>query len=164
MYKVNDYVMYKKDVCKVREIKNNKLNGNDYYILVPIDDKSLIIDVPVDNRMGFLRNLISKEEADLLIDNIGNIKPLENVDEKNVDKSYRDLLYNGSHEDLIKIIKTAYLRNVDRVKNNKKIREKDKDYFNQAEKYLYNELAIVYEMTSDEIKNYIIQKVQEKNG
>ena len=43
MYKANDYLVYKKDVCKVREVKKNKMNGLDYYILVPIDDDSLII-------------------------------------------------------------------------------------------------------------------------
>ena len=161
MYKVDDYVVYKKDVCKIREIKNNKLNGNNYYILIPIDDESLVIDVPVDNRMGYLRNILSKEKADSLINNIANIKPLENIDDKYIERTYKDLLYNGTHEDLIKIIKTAYLRNVDRVKNNRKMSEKDSNYFNRAEKYLYNELSIVYHMSFDETKNYIIHKVQE---
>ena len=161
MYKVNDYVVYKKDVCQIREIKNNKLNGNNYYILIPIDDESLIIDVPVDNRMGYLRSILSQEEADSLINNIANIKPLENIDDKYIERTYKDLLYNGTHEDLIKIIKTAYLRNADRMKNNRKISEKDSNYFNRAEKYLYNELSIVYHMNFDETKNYIIHKVQE---
>ena len=67
MYKKDDYVVYKRDVCKIREIKNNKLNGNDYYILVPIDDASLIIDVPTDNKMGYLRDIITKERANDLI-------------------------------------------------------------------------------------------------
>lgn len=161
MYKVNDYVVYKKDVCKIREIKTNKLNGTNYYILIPIDDQSLVIDVPVDNRMGYLRSILSKEEADALINNIINIKPLENIDDKYMERTYKDLLYNGTHEDLIKIIKTAYLRNADRVKNNRKMSEKDSNYFNRAEKYLYNELSIVYHMNFDETKNYIIHKVQE---
>lgn len=161
MFKVNDYVVYKKDVCRIKEIRNNKLNGNDYYILIPIDDESLIIDVPVDNRMGYLRNLLSKEEADSLVDNIYNIKPLENIDDKYIEKTYKELLYSGKHEDLIKIIKTTYLRNADREKNNKKISEKDDTYFNQAEKYLYYELSIVFNMDFEETKNYIIKKVQE---
>ena len=27
MYKANDYLVYKKDVCKVIEVKKNKMNG-----------------------------------------------------------------------------------------------------------------------------------------
>ena len=63
MYKVNDYVVYKKDVCKVKEIRENKLNGNVYYVLIPIYDESLIIDVPVDNKMGYIRDLLSKKDV-----------------------------------------------------------------------------------------------------
>lgn len=164
MNKVNDYVVYKKDVCKVKEIRENKLNGSSYYVLVPVFDESLIIDVPVDNKMGYLRDLLSKKQADNLIDNIVNIEPLENIDSKYIENTYKELFHNGTHEDLIKIIKTTYLRNEDRLKNKKKISEKDSDYFNQAEKYLYNELSIVYNMSFEEIKEYIIHKVEEKDS
>ncbi len=161
MYKANSYVVYKKDVCKIKEIRKNKLNGIEYYILSPIDDKSLIIDVPTDNKMGYLRKIISKKDAEQLINNIPNIKPLTNIDDKYIERKYKELLASGIHENLIKIIKTTYLRNNERIKNNKKISEKDSNYFHQAEKYLYNELAISLHMDFLETKNYIINKVQE---
>ena len=41
-------------------------------------------------------------------------------------------MQNGTHEDLIKIIKTTYLRNKERLDNNKKTTDKDNYYFNQA--------------------------------
>ena len=44
MYKENDYLVYKKDVCRVREIRKNRMNDKDYYILIPITDESLIIE------------------------------------------------------------------------------------------------------------------------
>lgn len=160
MYKVNDYVVYKKSVCRVKEIKNNKLNGIDYYILVPIDDDSLIIDVPVDNRMGYLRDVISKKETEELINSIPSIEPLDNIDDKYIEKTYKDLI-GGDYKDLIKIIKTSYLRNEMRSKNNRRPSEKDLNYFNQAEKYLYNELSISLNMSFDDTKNYIVTRVQE---
>ncbi len=161
LYKINDYLVYKKDVCKVKDIKKNKMNGLNYYILVPIDDDSLIIDIPTDNRMGFIRNIISKEETEKLINKIPNIEPLNNIDDKYIERTYKDLIYNGTHEDLIKIIKTSYLRNEDRVNNKKKLSDKDTKYFEQAEKYLYNELAISLGMNFEETKEYIIHKVNE---
>lgn len=160
MYKVNDYVVYKKSVCKVKEIKNNKLNGIDYYILVPIDDDSLIIDVPVDNRMGYLRDVISKKETEELINSIPSIEPLDNIDDKYIEKTYKDLI-SGDYKDLIKIIKTSYLRNEMRSKNNRRPSDKDLNYFNQAEKYLYNELSISLNMSFNDTKNYIVTRVQE---
>ena len=159
MYKENDDLVYKKDVCKVREVKKNKMNGKDYYILIPITDESLIIEAPADNRMGFIRDVISQEEAKNLIKKIPKIETLENLDDKYIEKTYKELLYNGNLEDLIKIIKTTYIRNDNRIKRNKKISDKDKTYFEKAEEYLYNELSISLNMSFDETKEYIINEV-----
>ena len=159
MFKENDYVMYKKDVCKIKEIRHNNMNGIDYYILVPIDDETLIIDVPTDNRMGYLRNIISKDEAENIIKEIKNIEPLENINDKNIENTYKNLIYNGTHKELNQIIKTSYLRNEARLNEKKKISEKDTKYFDLAEKYLYNELAISLNKSFDETKKYIINSM-----
>lgn len=162
MYKINDYLVYKNDVCKVKNIKKNEINGLDYYILVPTNDDSLIINVPTDNRMGYIKNIITKEEAEKLINDIPKIKPLKNIEDKYIENTYKNLIYNGTREDLIKIIKTTYLRNKERINNKKKISDKDSNYFNKAEKYLYNELSIVLNKTFDETKEYIINRVNEQ--
>ena len=54
------------------------MNGKDYYILIPITNESLIIEAPADNRMGFIRDVISKEEAEKLIKKIPKVETLEN--------------------------------------------------------------------------------------
>ena len=41
MFKINDYVVYKSDVCKVVDIRHNNMKKEDYYVLVPILDNSL---------------------------------------------------------------------------------------------------------------------------
>lgn len=156
MYKINDYIVYRHDVCKIKEIK--KIKDKDYYVINPIDDNSLIINTPADNKMGYIRDILSKEEAKRIIDSIKDIKTIENINEKNVEITYKELLNSYSYENLIKIIKTTYERNNNRLLNNKKISEKDDTYFKLAEKYLYNELAISLNTTSEEIKNYIINK------
>lgn len=159
MFKENDYLVYKRDVCKVKEVRKNKLTGINYYILVPIDDNSLIIDVPIDNRLGYIRSVIDKAEAEKLINSIPKVKEISNVDDKTLERLFKELLFHGTHEDLIKIIKTTYLRNKNREENNKKLSEKDLDYFNKAERYLYNELSISLNKSFDETKEYIISKV-----
>ena len=158
MYKTNDYLIYGKDVCKVHEIEEKKFNNEDYYILRPINNESLKISVPVTNKNGKIRDLITKEEIENLINKIPNIDIITTED-KFIENEYKKLLNNGSHEDLIKIIKTTYLRNKERLDNNKKIAEKDKNYFELAEEYLYNEFSIVLEKTLEETKNYIINAV-----
>lgn len=160
MYNVGEYVVYKKDVCKIVAINEKKFMDMDYYELVPFNDETLKIDVPVNNKMGYLRPLISKEEVDRIIKNMPNIKPIESQD-RLIENEYRNLLNTNKHEDLVKIIKTTYLRNKERIDNNKKIGGKDDEYFKQAENYLYNEFSIVLGMSYEDTKKYVIEKVEE---
>lgn len=164
MYKVNDIVVYKRDLCKVVEIRKNRLTNLNSYIMVPILDESLKIEVPVDNNLPYIRDVISKEEADNLIKKIPNIKTLQ-LDSKNLDSEYKYLYNSASLEDLITIIKTTYLRNDERLKTRKKVSEKDSSFFEKAEKSLYNELAISYNMSYENTRDYVINEMEkiEKN-
>jgi len=156
MYNIGDYIVYLKDVCKISAIKEKYMNDMDYYILIPINDTSLKLNVPVSNK--FIRNLISKDEINKIIDNILNIDILD-FDDKMIEFEYKKLLNTGLHEDLIKIIKTSYIRNKKRIDNKKKISDKDKTYFELAEKYLYTEFSIVLDMSFDETRDYVIENV-----
>lgn len=160
MYKINDVVMYKRDVCRIKDIKINSLNGNEYYVMVPLTDDSLIIDTPVENRLGYIKDLISLDEVKTLINEIPSLEPFENLDDKNIEMYYKNAIYNGTHRDLICVIKSSYIRNENRVKNKKKISEKDDKYFKLAEKYLYTEFGSVLNMSFDEVKDYILNEVQ----
>lgn len=155
MYNIGDYVLYKRDVCKVKNIK--KRENVDYYELEPIDDNSLKIEIPVNNKL--IKDLIDKEEIKQLITKISSIDIIE-CNDKLLESEYKKLLSTGNKEDLIRIIKTTYLRNKERLDNKKKISDKDNTYFQKAERILYNEFSIVLNMTYDETKEYIINQVE----
>ena len=154
MFKVNDYLVYGKDVCLVKEIK--KLNDQDYYSLVPVNDDSLKITIPINSDK--IRSLISKEEANKLIKEIPSIETI-NTEDKFLESEYKRLLTNGTHKDLITIIKTAYLRNKERLSKKKRIMDKDKEYLNDAEEILYNEFKIVLDLSYEDTKDYINKNV-----
>ncbi len=159
MYKKGDYVVYRHDICTIKDIRKNKLNGITYYVMNPIDDDSLIIDIPIEDRMGYLRDVISSDDAKNLIERIRNIDPIEDINEKNLEIKYKELLNTGKYDGLIQIIKTTFLRNESRASNKKKISEKDSNYFKLAEKYLYNELSISLNMSVEDVKDYIFRVV-----
>ena len=156
MYKVNDYVVYKKDVCKITDIKEKK--GELYYNLVPVSDNSLKIDLPVNNEQVLIRSLISREEVDEIINKMPDISILTSTNNM-LENNYKELLRDGSFQSLIKIIKTAYLRNKEREENNKKKSDRDEYYLGLAEKYLYTEFSIVLGLSFDETREYIIAKI-----
>ena len=156
MFNVGNLLIYKKDVCKVEEIKPKYINDTDYYILTPTTDNSLKIQIPTNS--SAIRTLITKERVKEIINSIPKIEVIK-TESKTLENDYKQLMQSGTHEDLIKIIKTTYLRNKERLDNNKKTTDKDNYYFNQAETYLYNELSVVLNLTYDETKKYIIDEV-----
>ena len=156
MYKVNDYVVYKKDVCKITDIKEKK--GELYYNLVPVSDSSLKIDLPVNNEQVFIRSLINKNEVDKIIKQMPEIEVLTSTNNM-LENNYKELLRDGSFQSLVKIIKTAYLRNKEREENSKKKSDRDEYYLGLAEKYLYTEFSIVLGLSLDETRDYIIAKI-----
>ena len=62
MFNINEFVVYKKEVCIIKEIKENQLNHNQYYVLIPVIDNSLRIEVPINNKFNYIRKLVTKEE------------------------------------------------------------------------------------------------------
>lgn len=163
MYNINDYIIYRNEVCKIKEIKTNKINNKDYYVLVPLNDESLIIDTPVDNKLGKIRKIISKEEVENIIKEIPNIDTIECPNDKMYEIEYKRLLEEGSHESLIKIIKTTYLRNKNRIDSKRKISDKDDKYFKKSEELLYSEFSVSLNISYDEAKNYVIKSVESIN-
>ena len=104
---------------------------------------------------------MTKEEVDKIIDMIPYVEVI-NVNDKLIENEYKKLLQDGDHIGLIKIIKTTYLRNEDRINNKKKISEKDDNYFNLAERYLYSEFAVALGISFGDVKDYVVERVKEK--
>ena len=163
MYKLNDYVVYRKDICKIKDIKEKYYNEEDYYILESLTDKSLKINLPVSLGDDVLRDLISKDEVEEIIREIPEIDLVKTSD-KFLEHEYKELMHSGTHRDLIKIIKTTYARNKERAESKRRIAEIDTTYFEMAEKYLYNEFSIVLDLSFDDTKKYILDKVKEQTA
>lgn len=158
MYKSGDVVVYGRDVYRIKDVKDNYLFNKTYYIMNPIDDDSLVTSVPVDTT-SYLRDVITKEEAEELIAKISFIEIVQASD-RDIEYEYKQLLRENTLEGLITIIKTTYMRNMMRQNQNKRISEKGGQYFNRAERQLYNELSISLHLTVDDTKRYVIDSVE----
>ena len=112
MYKVNDKIIYKREVCIIKEIKEKYYHEKDYYCISPITDRTLTINIPVDSPL--IKDILTKEQALNIIDSISKVEPILSDDKS-------------------------------------------------LENYLYTSLSIPMNMTYEECKDYIIEKL-EKEG
>lgn len=144
------YIVYRKQVCEVVKEENG------LYELVPIRDKSIKYKIPT--KSNLLREVISKGEVDDLIKRIPDIEVVDNTD-RLIEQVYKELMSSGTHEDLVKIIKTTYMRNQVRISNNKKTSDRDNEYFERAENYLYDELSIALGLSYEDTKLYVMKKI-----
>lgn len=155
MYKINDYIVYKRDICKISEIK--QIKGIDYYIVSPVIDDSLTISLPVDSEL--IRSVIKPEEAVMMIENIKDIPILSATNDKALENIYKKLIISDSCSDLISVIKTTYLRNKNRTDTGKKCGSVDSYYFEEAEKKLYAEFSIALGLSIEQVREYIIDSI-----
>lgn len=158
MYKVGDFVVYRRDVCKVVGLSKKYRNDEDYYKLAPTSDLTLTINTSVMDSNKLFRPVMSNADAQKLIAGIKDINTIVS-DENLLEPIYKDLVSSGNQEDLMKVIKTTYFRRENRPANGKKCSEKNKVYFRMAEKMLYRELAVALNKTYDETKEYIVGKI-----
>ena len=160
MYNINDVVVYRRDVCQVADLRKSDTTGELCYVLVPYGstDGSMTMQVPVSNKGGHLRDLISREQIDELIVNTPDIETLESKP-ANMKSQYAALMKGDSLEDLVCIIKTSYLRNDERMKNHKKLASIDAEYLEKAEKLLFSELSIALGMPYEESKAFFEKEV-----
>ena len=79
MYNIDDIVVYRRDVCRVVGKQKSSFTGEMCYVLVPYGavDNSVTMQVPVSNKGGHLRDVVSKERIDELCRSASCMETLE---------------------------------------------------------------------------------------
>lgn len=165
MFEKGEYVVYgSKGVCEVVDVITMDLEGIPkdrlYYVLHPCDQKEGRIFTPVDNEKTVIRRIISKKEADTLINEIPNIDGLWISNDKLRELKYKECIRSCECREWIRIMKTLYLRGQERLASGKKITATDSRYLKQAEENLYSELSISLNIPREQMEQYIADKIE----
>ena len=161
MFSIGDKVMYGgTGVCEVKDITSLKLSGmdraRDYYVLKPLY-QSGTIQTPVDNEKIPIRPVMSRLEAEELVDGI----PLISANicyEKNLSalrNHYQQQLNTFDCRDLIRMTKSIYAKKKDAESRQKKIGMTDEKFLRRAEDLLFGELAVALDIPRDDVRDYI---------
>lgn len=132
----------------------------EYYTLTPVFGSGKIY-IPVDTKV-FMRPVISREEAELLIRKIPQIQE-ENCEIKNqkiLEDQYKEALRAHQCEKLVELIKTAYTRKRYCERNGKRAGKTDLQYLKIAKTLLHQELSVALELPMDQVEEYVTDIVK----
>lgn len=160
MYQVGDLIIYEQTgVCRIDEIGAPAVpyldKGKTYYTMAPMYSTETIY-VPVDTK-AFMRPIMARAEAEELIRRIPAIGE-ETIEIKNLQMlsiHYQASFQTHDCNDLVRLIKTVYLKNENAQKSGKKPGKIDERYLKRAEDLLYGELAAALGIPRECVPDYI---------
>lgn len=148
-----------KGVCTVENISTLDIGGVDkqrkYYILKPRYQAGSTVYVPVDAAEGSMRRVLSREEADRLIDAIPQLPLIDIANDKLSEQTYKEHMKENCCEEWVRVIKTIYQRREKRLQAGRKVTAVDARYIHLAQENLYGELAVALNLDREDVEAYI---------
>ena len=162
MFSVGDKIIYGENgVCTVDKIDTLPMSGASrdkvYYHLSPFVGSGLYY-APVDSGV-YMRPVMSREEAEALIDAMPGIEPAVCNDNRfnHVDAFYKDLFKQHSCEALVAIVKGLRLRMAERKTKSSRAEATLK----RARDMLHGELAVALDLDLQDVEEYIRNRIGE---
>ncbi|HAE52960.1 MAG TPA: transcriptional regulator [Ruminococcus sp.] len=164
MYSLNEAVVYASyGVCVIEAIETHDFSGEniEYYVLRPVGDMRNKFYVPTSNSSltEKMRKVYSKDEVEKLIDVMPDEDFIWIDNEIQRKEEYRHIIESGDRHQLVKLIKTLYIRRSELSKQHKKLRSADERFLSEAENILYDEFAYALEIPRDEVVGYIKKRI-----
>ena len=160
MYSIGDMVMYGSfGICKVTAIEKRDLTGEEqeYYILKHINSEKNIFYVPTNNdkALSKMHRICSKAEVDELIFHMNSEGLIWIDNDIKRKEEYSRIIKDADKHEIIRLIKTLYLRRKELAESGKKLRSMDENYLSLAENMLFEEFAYALDIDKSEVVEYI---------
>ncbi len=164
MFEVGDVIVYGSNgVCRVKSIspsKDQKEKGRLYYELSPVY-RDCVIYTPADNQKVFMRPVISREDAEALIDEIPSIcaQGYHNRVLRQLTEHYEEAIRSHDCRELVRMLMSLYSKRQELESQKRKFGLVDERYMKRAEELLHGELAVALGLEIEEVQPYIEQRV-----
>lgn len=166
MFNVGDLVLYGfTGVCRVNEIKAISFdNPNEkvlYYVLGPLY-QDCTISTPVNNNRIPMRPILTLEEAENLIQKIPELDTgmFHSSVLRELTEFYDQYLQTYASDKLVKLCLSVYNKRSILQEENRKLGATDERYLKQAEDLLFGELAVIFDISPDEVAALIAKKLK----
>lgn len=168
MFRIGDYVYYASGgVCSVSDICYAPLSGmpqdRQYYVLRPAVGADGVMYVPVNSEVVFLRGLLSKEEAETLLEQIPSIQAIEETNAKALREKYLEAMRRHDPVEWVRVIKTVHgrIRRLAEHSKTQRISDTERSFAEDAKRYLYTELAITLGVSLEEMRTSLRAQIEQ---
>lgn len=164
MYKVGDYVIYSGNgICRIEDRMHLDMEGIDenqwFFLVVPVEEQATRLYIPVEKIENKTRRVMNESEAWKLMDGVVQIDELEIPNDRMREQIYKQAVLSNDPIQLIRVIKTIFVRKKQREAEGKKNTVIDERYFKLAENNLYDELAFAIGRDKEEIPALIEERI-----
>jgi len=165
MFQAGELVVYSTTgVCRVEAITKPNLSGADrnreYYQLKPLQQDGVIY-CPVDNPKVSIRPVISREEAEKLIDLIPTMEAeaCRAPTLQALAQHYQEAVRSHNCKDLIEMMMSIYAKRRQAEAQKRRLGMVDERYMKQAERLLHGEFSAALGIPFEEVGDYIAKRV-----
>ena len=151
-------------VCRVEEITTPDITradrGRRYYLLKPLYQDGVIY-APVDSDKVPIRPVISREEAEALIDLIPSIRAeaYHGPTLQALAQHYQSAVRSHDCRDLVELMMSIYAKRRQAEAQKRRLGMVDERFMKQAERLLYGELSVALDIPFDQVEPYIARRV-----
>lgn len=161
MYQIGQYIVYgNTGVCRVEGLLEKPPLGL-YYVLKPLYESGTIY-TPAENPKVFMRPVISRDEAEALIDQIPQIvaQPDRTKNLQELRDHYRTATCSHNCADLIQLTMSIYAKKKEQEERGRRFGQVDERFMKQAENILFGEFSVALGIPREEVHDYISNRVE----
>lgn len=164
MYEIESVVMHiTNGICKIKDIQEKSFTQNinqKYYVLQPVFETGTTLFVPIENNPARIRTLLTKEEINGMMQTLVNQqdKPWINDDNQRL-SHFKTVLKNGNQQEILSMLHTIYLKQIQKKQSGKKLRFTDERVKNAAEKLVQQEFSYVLQIPQEEVPDWICSHI-----
>lgn len=164
MFKVGDVVVYSvHGLCRINDICEKSIADETkmYYVLNPLDQPSLTISTPVENK-GLIMEMMDKEEAEDLLYSFAKPGAAWIHEVRKRISYYSETLKSGDRRQIAGVLNTLMRKHLEASMNNKRLYEQDRRLMENIQNVLFKELAMVLDKSLDEVYSLVEEMVMKQ--
>ncbi|AXI07764.1 CarD family transcriptional regulator [Oceanobacillus sp. 143] len=162
MFNVGDQIIYSvHGLCEIDEICE-KTFGNKtgiYYVLHPLEDSRLTINVPIDSEQAVMLKVMGREEAEDILQSFQQPGITWIEDPRQRKKEYSNLINTGDRKLIVKVANTLLKKHHDANENKKRLYDQDRTLLTNIQNIMYEELAVSLDTSVGEISKRVTSMV-----